>query len=92
VVGIGVSAGGLEALVEVLRHLPSETGMAFVVAPPSDPQQKSNLVESLSRLTGMPVTEAADGLRLEPNHVYILPSATDVAGRVEVWRGGVGRA
>jgi len=79
VVGIGASAGGLEALVEVLRHLPSETGMAFVVAPPSDPQQKSNLVESLSRLTGTPVTEAADGLRLEPNHVYILPAATGVA-------------
>ena len=77
VVGIGASAGGFEAVGTVLKHLPTDTGMSFVVVMHLDPHHKSKLTELLSRGTAMPVREIRDGLSIEPNHVYILPPNHD---------------
>ncbi|MFM2064185.1 MAG: hypothetical protein RLZZ507_3856 [Cyanobacteriota bacterium] len=73
IVGIGASAGGLEAFSELLSHLPTDTGMGFVLVQHMNPQQKSMLTEILSRVTQMPVTEAQEGMAVEPNHIYIIP-------------------
>lgn len=73
IVGIGASAGGLEASTELLRHLPDDTGMAFVFIHHLAPEHESLLVEILGRATPMPVQFARDGLRVEPNHVYVSP-------------------
>ena len=72
VVGIGASAGGLEAFTELLRNLPTDTGMAFVILQHFGGERPSMLPEILQRETAMPVREAAGGLRLEPDHVYVL--------------------
>ena len=73
VVGIGASAGGLSALKKFFAATPSRTGMAFVVVSHLDPTQKSLLVELLSKQTDLPIHEAADGVALEPDHVYVIP-------------------
>lgn len=73
VVGVGASAGGLEALMTLLDGLPPESGMAFVVIQHLAPTHKSMLVEILARHTSMPVAQAIDGMQIEPNHVYIIP-------------------
>ncbi|BAY41111.1 two-component hybrid sensor and regulator [Nostoc sp. NIES-2111] len=73
IVGMGASAGGLEAFTKLLSHLPTDTGMGFVLIQHLSPHQKSLLTEILSRTTQMPVTESQDGMVVEPNHVYIIP-------------------
>ncbi len=73
VVGIGASAGGLEALTQMLKFLPADTGMAFVLVQHLDPTHESALTALLSRQTAMEVREAKNNLRLEPNHVYVIP-------------------
>jgi two-component system CheB/CheR fusion protein len=73
IVGIGASAGGLEAFTQLLRHLPTDTGMAFVLIQHLDPNQKSLLSEILSRATAMSVVETQDGMVVEPNCVYVIP-------------------
>ncbi|MDZ7963241.1 MAG: chemotaxis protein CheB [Aulosira sp. DedQUE10] len=73
IVGLGASAGGLEAYTELLRHLPIDTGMAFVLVQHLSPSHKSLLTEILSRATDMPVKEVEDGMVVEPNHVYVIP-------------------
>jgi two-component system, chemotaxis family, CheB/CheR fusion protein len=73
VVGIGASAGGFEAVTSLLKHLPTDTGMAFVVVLHLDPMHKSRLTELLARATGMPVREIKDNMPVEPNQVYTLP-------------------
>ena len=73
VVGIGASAGGLEAFTELLKHLPLDTGMAFVLVQHLDPQHESALAQILSRATRMPVREVTDNRHVEPDHVYIIP-------------------
>jgi two-component system, chemotaxis family, CheB/CheR fusion protein len=78
VVGIGASAGGLEAFSELLRHLPKNTGMAFVFVQHLEPKQTSRLTEILSRITEMPVEMATEGLRIEPNRIYVMPPALDI--------------
>jgi len=72
VVGIGASAGGLEAFSQLLSNLPRDTGMAFVLIQHLDPNQKSLLREILSRTTLMPVVEVLDGMAVEPNCVYVI--------------------
>jgi len=79
VVGIGASAGGLEAFRELLEHLPTDTGMAFVLVSHLDPTHKSILTELLARRTKLPVTEVSDGMKVEPNNVYVLPPNTSMA-------------
>ena len=73
VVGVGASAGGLEAFTELLSHLPIDTGMAFVLIQHLDPNQPSALSEIMARATPMPVSVAADGLAAAPNQVYVIP-------------------
>ena len=68
VVGVGASAGGLEALSQLLRNLPSDTGMAFVLVQHLDPKHQSQLPEVLSRTTAMPVLTVTDRLRAAPDH------------------------
>src|SRR6266403_641930 len=79
VVGIGASAGGLEAFRQLLEHLRVDTGMAFVLVSHLDPTHKSILTELLARRTKLPVTEVSDGMRVEPNNVYVLPPNTSMA-------------
>ena len=79
VVGIGASAGGLEASTQLLKHLPPDTGMAFVLVQHLDPTHASALTEILSRATTLPVTEVTDGMRVEPKHVYVIPPNTNMA-------------
>ncbi|WP_295392137.1 chemotaxis protein CheB [uncultured Thiodictyon sp.] len=73
VVGIGASAGGLEAYRRLVEHLPTDTGMAFVLVQHLDPQHRSLLAELIGSATRMPVAEATDGLAVEPNHLYTIP-------------------
>jgi two-component system CheB/CheR fusion protein len=73
VVGIGASAGGLEALEELFDNMPPDTGMAFVVVTHQHPGHTSLLPELLGRQTGMSVVEATEGTKVVPNHVYVDP-------------------
>ena len=72
-IGMGASAGGLEAFEQFFRLVPREVGMAFVLVPHLDPGHASMLTEILQRITAMPVVEAKDQLVVEPNHVYVIP-------------------
>jgi two-component system, chemotaxis family, CheB/CheR fusion protein len=73
VVGVGASAGGLEALSGFLKALPARTGMAVVVIQHLAPEHESALTQLLSRATTMPVLEVSDGMAMQPNHVYVIP-------------------
>ncbi len=73
VIGVGASAGGLEAFGKLLSHMPTDTGMAFVLIQHLDPTHASNMVELLRRYTPMPVHEATENIKLEPDHVYMIP-------------------
>jgi two-component system, chemotaxis family, CheB/CheR fusion protein len=73
IVGIGASAGGLEAFTEMLQILRDDTGMGFVFVQHLDPKHVSLLTELLQRHTKMPVQDAAEGMRVEPNHIYVIP-------------------
>ncbi len=79
IVGVGASAGGLEAFDLFLKHLPAKTGMAFVLVQHLDPGSKGMLPELLQRATPMPVVEATERLRIEPNHVYVIPPNRDLS-------------
>src|SRR5215471_5739704 len=86
IVGIGASAGGLEAFRQLLEHLPTDTGMAFIVVQHLDPRHESILAELLSRTTRMPVSEVTDGMRVEPDHVFVIPRNTNMTIRQGVLR------
>lgn len=73
VVGVGASAGGLEAFTDLLRHLPRDTGMAFVLLQHLPAKQHSMLAQILSKATVLPVAEVLEGTVPEADHVYILP-------------------
>jgi two-component system CheB/CheR fusion protein len=73
IVGIGASAGGLEACTALIKALPTKLGMAFVVIPHLDPSRESAFGEILSRSTSIPVVDAKDRTTVEPNHVYVIP-------------------
>jgi two-component system CheB/CheR fusion protein len=79
IVAIGASAGGIEALRDLMTHLPANTGMAFVLIQHLDPTHHSILTELLARKTSMSVTEVSDGVRPEPNHVYVIPPNTTMS-------------
>jgi two-component system, chemotaxis family, CheB/CheR fusion protein len=78
VVGVGGSAGGLEACSALLRALPTDLGMAFVVVPHLDPARESAFCEILARTTAMPVMDVIDGKKAVPNHVYVLPPNCEI--------------
>jgi two-component system CheB/CheR fusion protein len=73
VVGVGASAGGLESFTSLLAHLPANTGLAFVFVQHLDRRHHSNLTEILARVSAIPVEQAADGMEIEPNHLYVIP-------------------
>jgi two-component system CheB/CheR fusion protein len=79
IVGIGASAGGLEAIEQFLRHVPEGSGMAFVVVQHLDPTHKGMLVELLQRATAMKVIQVKDRLRVEPDRVYVIPPNQDMS-------------
>jgi len=81
VVGVGASAGGLEALEKFFSHVPPDTGMAFVVLQHLSPDFKSLMDELLSRRTSMPVRLAEHDMPLEPNCVYLLPPMKEMIVR-----------
>jgi two-component system CheB/CheR fusion protein len=72
IVGIGSSAGGLEALEKLFDAMPSDPGAAFVVVAHLDPTRESHLTELLDRRTEMPVVEVQGEIAVEPNHVYVI--------------------
>lgn len=76
VVGIGGSAGGLDAFIRLLQALPNDTDMAFVIVQHLDPHHTSHLAEILAKSTSMPVRNVEDGLAIEPNEVYVIPPNT----------------
>ncbi|MGB7417174.1 MAG: chemotaxis protein CheB, partial [Thermosynechococcaceae cyanobacterium] len=78
VVGIGASAGGIEAVSELLRHLPTGLGMAYVLIHHLSPNQPSLLSEILSRITPISVTEVEDGAAIEPDRIYVIPANTEM--------------
>lgn len=79
IVGIGSSAGGLEALEQFLRQVPVGCGMAFVIIQHLDPTHKGIMPELLQRVTGMEVSQARDRMRVKPNCVYVIPPNKDMS-------------
>ena len=73
VVAIGASAGGLEAMMELLKHLPPDTGMAFIYVQHLSPDHKSLLTEILSKKTKMKVQEIDDMDKIKPDNVFVIP-------------------
>src|SRR5688500_15071739 len=74
VVGIGASAGGMEAIHDLFDYMPENTGFAFVVIQHLSPDHKSLMAELLAKHTDMNVVEAADGMTVEPDCIYVIPS------------------
>jgi len=79
VVCLGGSAGGLEAYMDILRGLPADTGMAFVIAPHRAQEYAHLLPHLLNTVTVMPVVEVKQGMRLEPNRVFVMPPRVDMS-------------
>jgi two-component system CheB/CheR fusion protein len=91
IVGIGASAGGVEALEQFFKSLPAGNGLAFVVLTHLPPDRESMLSEILGRATRMPVVEARDGEKVEAEHVYVLPPSAILTigqGRLQLRRTG----
>ena len=78
VVGLGASAGGLEAFEHFFAAMPVDSGMGFVLIQHLDPSRSSLLADILQRSTRMPVVEAMDGMRVEPNRVHVIPPNRDM--------------
>ncbi len=81
VIGIGTSAGGLEACRKLLSALPAATGMAFILVQHLDPTHESMMVDLLSGHTAMTVRQATDGMPIAPEHVYVIPPPRTVSLR-----------
>jgi two-component system CheB/CheR fusion protein len=78
VVGIGASAGGLEALESFFDNMPPGSGMAFVVVTHLDPTHASLMPELMQKHTKMKVLQVKDGMPVDPNHVYVIPPDRDM--------------
>ena len=78
VVAVGASAGGSEVFKQLLAEMPADTGLAIVFVQHLDSKRHSMLSEILGRATLMPVSEAADGMPVEANHVYVIPANADL--------------
>src|ERR1700729_387259 len=74
VVGVGASAGGLEAFKRLIRSIPPSSGMAFILVQHLEPNHESMLPEILQKNTPIPVEEITDNVHVDPNHIYIIPS------------------
>ncbi|HEY6948139.1 MAG TPA: chemotaxis protein CheB, partial [Gemmatimonadales bacterium] len=78
IVALGASAGGLEALRRLFARVPIDSGLAFVVIQHLDPDRPSMLAHVIEGITPLPVAEATDGARLEPNRVHVIPAGADL--------------
>jgi two-component system CheB/CheR fusion protein len=78
IVGIGASAGGLQALEQFFSQVPADSGMAYVIVQHLDPHREGMLVELLQRKTPLPVTQAVDLAVVKPNHVYVIAPGFDL--------------
>ncbi|MDX8129826.1 chemotaxis protein CheB [Methylomonas sp. OY6] len=78
IVGIGASAGGLEAIEAFFKNMPANSGLSFVVIQHLSPQYKSLMAELLSKHTAMPVRRIEDGMKIERNTVYLIPPRKNV--------------
>ncbi|MEJ7811076.1 MAG: chemotaxis protein CheB [Gemmatimonadaceae bacterium] len=76
VVGLGASAGGLDAFLRVLHRLPPDAGLAYVLVQHLSPEHESHLPELLGRAAAIPVVHAEDGMRVEADHAYVIPPNT----------------
>ncbi|MEO5945455.1 MAG: chemotaxis protein CheB [Chitinophagaceae bacterium] len=74
VVGIGASAGGLDAFKKLLKAIPEDSGMAYVLVQHLDPKHESLLPELLQKVTKIPVLEITDDIKVHPDHIYVIPS------------------
>jgi two-component system CheB/CheR fusion protein len=79
VVGVGASAGGLEAFTEFLQGLPANPGLAILYAAHLEPHHKSRLPEVVASVSALPVREVREGMAVEINHVYLIPPNTNMA-------------
>ncbi|MBN1576124.1 MAG: PAS domain-containing protein [Chitinispirillaceae bacterium] len=79
IVGIGASAGGLEALERFFRHVPYECGFAFIIVQHLDPTHKAMMAELLQRITPLPVIQIHDRMKVEPDHIYVIPPNSDLS-------------
>lgn len=79
IVGMGGSAGGLEAFGPFFNHMPTDSGMAFVLVPHLDPTHKGMMPELLQRHTKMQVFQAEEGMEVRPNCVYVIPPNRDMS-------------
>ncbi|HUQ21075.1 MAG TPA: chemotaxis protein CheB, partial [Gemmatimonadaceae bacterium] len=94
VVGIGASAGGLDAFSRLLHNLERDTGLAYVLVQHLSPEHESSLPELLGRAATIPVTQAQDGMVMEADHVYVIPPAktmTVTDGHIRLVRRPKGR-
>jgi two-component system CheB/CheR fusion protein len=78
IVGVGASAGGLEALEQMFRDMPEDSGMAFVIVQHLSPDFRSLMDELLARYTRMPIHRVEDGMEVEPNSLYLIPPKQDM--------------
>jgi len=95
VVGMGASAGGLEAFQRFFSDLPPDTGLAFVLVSHLEPTHKGMMPEILGRHTKMPVVQVEDGMRVRPNCVYVIPPNADLSilhGKLQVLEPATPRA
>jgi len=85
-VGVGASAGGLEAFSELLKNLPARSGMAFILVQHLDPTHTSELREILSRTTSIPVADVTDGVEVRRDHIYVIPPNSNMEIQAGVLR------
>ena len=79
IVGIGASAGGLEALEQFFSRVPARSGLAYIVVQHMDPTQKAMLAELLQRVTSLNVCEAGEAMRVEADHIYVIPPNAELS-------------
>lgn len=79
IAGIGASAGGLEALEQLVTQLSVDTGMAFIVIQHLSPDHDSILAELITKKSDIPVVEVSDGMSVEKDHIYVIPPGMDMA-------------
>ncbi|HKZ38478.1 MAG TPA: chemotaxis protein CheB, partial [Chryseolinea sp.] len=74
VVGVGASAGGLDAFKQLIKAIPKDSGMAFILVQHLDPNHESILVDLLQKFSLIPIHEITDNVHVEPNNIYVIPS------------------
>ena len=79
VVGIGASAGGLEAIQQLMAKLPNDSGLSFVIVMHLSPEHESNLAAILQRTTEMPIIQVNEEVTVRANHVYVIPPSHHLA-------------